>query len=217
MKIKDIKNINRYWIILGIGLGCLVFGVVFGAIWMANPLNQFLGILTIALFMAGVIICIRQFRGRHNIGEGATVNITAPTTVTVKEGEPQPQKQEVIKEGTINSLNIYAGMDADIGKVVAQRVVFEAMVSPMGQPQRCLNLGKDYYVHIWDIKKGRLVPFILPDSKYTDPSILARSLALPAQRKYLRNRESLLRLIGPGLLIVGVLVGFITIIALSGG
>ena len=214
MKIKGIKKINRYWVVLGIGLGCLVFGVVFGAIWMANPLNQFLGLFTIALFIAGVIICIRQFRHRHDIGEVAAVNITV--AAVVKEGE-KPASQEVIGVGTINSLNIYASMDEDIGKVVAQKVVFEAMVSPMGQPQRCLNLGKDYYVHIWDIQKGRLVPFVLPDSKYTDPSILARSLALPAQRKYLRNRESLLRLIGPGLLFVGVLIGFITIIALSGG
>ena len=214
MKIKGIKKINRYWVVLGIGLGCLVFGVVFGAIWMANPLNQALGLLTIALFIAGVILCIRQFRHRHDIGEVTAVNITV--AAVVKEGE-KPASQEVIGVGTINCLNIYAGLDADIGKVVAQKVVFEAMVNPMGQPQRCLNLGKDYYVHIWDIEKGRLVPFILPDSKYTDPSILARSLALPAQRKYLRNRESLLRLIGPGLLFVGVLIGFITIIALSGG
>ena len=114
-------------------------------------------------------------------------------------------------------MNIYAAHDEDIGAVVPQRIVFENVYKPAGQPQRCLNTNKDYYVHMWDIKKSRLVPFVLADRKYTDPSILARYLGLPAQRKYLRNRESLMKLIGPGILAVAVIGAFITIIALSGG
>lgn len=200
--------INPYWLLLGVGIGLFGLAVLVGSLWMANPLNQWLGFLTIALFIGGVVLVIRQVKHRHDVGNKAMVNIRQ---------EPGDSKDQIRANSlTPNSLNIYAAKDEDIGEVVPQRIVFENVYKPLGQPQRCLNTNRDYYVHIWDIGKSRLVPFVLADRKYTDPSILARYLGLPAQRKYLRNRESLMRLIGPGLLAVGVVIGFIAIIALGG-
>ena len=201
--------INTYWLLLGGGIGSLALGVWVGSFWMASPDAIALGFLTIVLFIAGGILIRRQIKHRGDIMGGPLVNIgQASGGDTGKVGK---------NGGAPNSLSIYAGYDEHIGAVVPQRIVFENVYKPMGQPQRCLNTNKDYHVHIWDIPKKQLVPFTLTDRKYTDPSILARYLGLPAQRKYLRNRESLMRLIGPGLLAVGVLAAFVTIIALSGG
>lgn len=200
--------INRYWLLLGGGLVSLGLGVWVGGLWLASPDLLVLGFLTIALFIGGVVLVIRQVKHRHDVGGGATVNIGQV---------PGVGAEQVGGNGsTPNSLNIYAAYDEDIGAVVPKRIVFENIYKPVGQPQRCLNTNKDYYVHIWDITKSKLVPFVLKDRKYTDPSILARYLGLPAQRKYLRNRESLMKLIGPGILAVAVIFALITIIALSG-
>ena len=200
---------NTYWLLLGAGIGSLVLGVWVGSFWMASPDAIALGFLTIVLFIAGGILIRRQIKHRSDIIGGAVVNIGQASGA---------DKGKVGKNGDApNSLNIYAAYDADVKAIVPQRIVFENVYNPMGQPQRCLNTNKDYHVHIWDLKKSQLMPFTLTDRKYTDPSILARYLGLPAQRKYLRNRESLMRLIGPGLLVVGVLAAFVTIIALSGG
>ena len=201
--------INRYWVLLSGGLGLLGLGVWVGGLWLASPDLLALGFLTIVLLIGGVVLVIRQVKHRHDVGGGAMVNIGQVPSVAA---------EQVGGNGsTPNSLNIYAANDEDIGAVVPKRIVFENVYEPVGQPQRCLNTNKDYYVHIWSIEKNKLVPFVLPDLKYTDPSILARYLGLPAQRKYLRNRESLIKLIGPGILAVAVIGAFITIIALSGG
>lgn len=204
-----IPKFNYYWLWLGIGIGSLGLAVWIGSLWLASPDILALGILTIALFGGGGILVKRQIKHRGDIKGEVLVNIGQVSGVS---------NDQVGKNGfKPNSLNIYAIRDEDVGAVVPQRIVFENVYQPLGQPQRCLNTNKDYYIHIWNIEKSRLVPFMLPDRKYTDPSILARYLGLPAQRKYLRNRESLIKLIGPGILAVGVIVGFITIIALSGG
>lgn len=199
---------NRYWLLLVLGVGLLGLGVWVGSIWLASPDIIALGLVTIALFIAGGVLVRRQIKHRYDVKGEVVVNTGQGLG---------PGSRELDKSGARpNSLNIYAGYDEDIGAIVPQRVVFENVYKPVGQPQRCLNTNKEYYIHIWDIERKQLKPFVLADRKYTDPSILARYLGLPAQRKYLRNRESLMRLVGPGLLAVGVIFAFITIIALSG-
>ncbi len=209
---RRLPTINRFWVLAGLAVGLIALSIGVGSMWFANPSNQIMGLLTIALFIGGAWLTRRQIKHRHDIMGDTKVNITSSqTSQTDSEAEHATVKSNGHDE---NSLNIYAVKDGDI--VIAQKIAFEDVYKPVGQPQKCLNTGKFYHVHIWDIAKGRLVPFILPDSKFTDPAIMARYLGLPSQKKYLRHRESLMHYIGPGILAFMCVAGFIAIIALSG-
>jgi len=205
-------TINRYWLLAGLAVGLIALSIGVGSVWFANPTNQIMGLLTVALFIGGAWLTRRQIKHRYDIMGDTKVNIT-PTKTSQADG--------AVEQATVssnghepNSLNIYAIKEGDM--IIAQKIAFENVYEPMGQPQKCLNTGKFYHVHIWDIAKGQLVPFILPDSKFTDPAIMARYLGLPSQKKYLRQRESLMHYIGPGILAIMCVAGFIAIIALSG-
>lgn len=210
-------QINWYWVLMGGGIGSLILSFIIGSYWFTNPPNTFVGLLVVVLLAAGIVLVRRQIKHRHDRGSKTPAVVV---NVDMAAGDLGDVKvaQKVSGNGLVpNSLCIYASYDEDVGAVVPRGVVFQHVDNPMGQPQRCINLGKDFYVHIFDIDKQKLVPFVLPDRKFTDPMILARYLGLPAQRKYLRNRDSLLKYVGPGLLLIGVIGGFIAIIALSGG
>ena len=207
-KTKRLPTINRYWLLVGLAMGLFALSIVLGNFWFANPTNQIVGIITVALFIGGAWLTRRQIKHRHDITGNAKVNIIPAKASPVDSGVEQTT---VPSNGHIpNSLNIYATKNDDV--IMAQKIAFENVYEPMGQPQKCLNTGKFYYVHIWDIAKSRLVPFILPDTKFTDPAIMARYLGLPSQKKYLRHRESLMHYIGPGILAVMCVAGLIAII-----
>ena len=211
-KAKRLPAINSYWLLAGLAIGLVALSILVSKIWFANPTNQILGLVAVALFIGGAWLIRRQIKHRHDIMGNVKVNITSMQTSATDGITTQPT---VSSHGQVpNSLNIYAVKDGD--RVMPQRLAFEYTENPRGQPQRCLNTGKFYYVHIWDIVTGTLKPFMLPDSKFTDPAIMARYLGLPSQKKYLRHRESLMHYIGPGILAVMCIGGFIAIIALSG-
>lgn len=211
-KTRRLPTINRYWLLVGLAVVLFALSIVLGNLWFANPTNQIMGLVTVALFIGGAWLTRRQIKHRHDIMGDVKVNITPDQT---SQADSKVEQTTVPSNGHApNSLNIYATKDGDIVRV--QKIAFENVYQPMGQPQKCLNTGKFYYVHIWDIAKGKLVPFMLPDSKFTDPAIMARYLDLPSQKKYLRHRESLMHYIGPGILAIMCIAGFIAIIALSG-
>ncbi len=214
-------KITRHRVLFVTGIALMGTSFLTGSIWMANPLNQVIGMTTVVLFGAGGFLVWRQFKNRNDDRSEVEVNIiTAAAVESAKakddgKGTPLP-----------NSLNIYATKDGEI--ITPQRIAFEYVEKPMGQPQRCVNTDKYCHVHILDFDKtveregekedntGALKPFLLPDSKFTDPAKMARYLSLPSQQKYLKHRESLMKMVGPGLLMLALIGGFITIIAMGG-
>ena len=167
-------------------------GMVF--MWWSNPTNPFLGLAAIILLAVAVWLGWTLFKpsdSRVVASGGKKVNINA------------------------NVLNIYANVD-DNGNHYAENIEFDYHDNPQGQLWQCMNNGKHYRVNIWDLKLKRLVPFTLPDAKYVDPAFMARYLELPAQRKYLRHHDTMMKYIGPGILALLDVAGFIAIIALSG-
>lgn len=212
---KKVFGLNRYWLLLIAGLLSLTLSIVVGIFWQSVPENQVVGMSVVVLFITGIILIWRQFKHRHEVwGGGVEVNIQTNVGTTESGNKVTPTRLSGGK-GKPNSIVIEATTDETTGKVMPVRIAFANLYEPKGQPVKVLNYNQFYHVQIWDIDRNRYIPFILPDRKFTDPAIMARYLSLPAQRKYLRHRESLMRFVGPGLLAIGVVVGFITIIALS--
>lgn len=190
-------QVNRYWVLFGGGIILALTGIGLLFIWFSMPfsaMQQVVGGITLLTLGSGVYLVRRQLKNRNNRYGGAMV-VTPSSTSQI------PSKSN----GYANSLCIYP-----------DKLIFDNVNEPPGQPQKVLNDGRYYYVLKWNQEINRLEPFILPDSHYTDPSILARYLGLPAQYKYLQNRETLWKFAGPGLLLIGNIAAFIAIIALSG-
>jgi hypothetical protein len=192
---------KNQWLLMGLGLACILMGILAGYYYMQDQRNMFLAILMLAALSGGVYLIITQYRKTGD-------------QVVIIPGQVDGKKSGKIK--VANSLNIYGKKNELTGTYYAEKIAFEMVKDPKGQPQQCINTGKYYYVHIWDIDRGILVPLVLPDTKYTDPAKMARYLELPDQKKYLRHREGLMKYIGPGILALMDAGGFITIIALGG-
>lgn len=182
------KGISKQWLWLGLGFVLLAAGIGLGFLWMQDKRNPFWAFLTLATVAAGVFIIYRNIKPKEK---------SIPVLLPGKK----------ITESVV-CLNIYAKKN-DEGIVYPEQIVFELTTKPEGQPNQCINTGQYYPVNIWDIDKHKLVPFVLPDEKYTDPAFLARYLEQPAQKKYLQHRESLMKYIGPGILAILIIVGFI--------
>lgn len=108
--------------------------------------------------------------------------------------------------GPINSLNIYARKDEDTGQIYPEKIAFEWVDEPEGQPWQCLDDGNWYHLNIWDIVAGKLKPFILPDSQYFDPREFANVITMPAHKKLFERRQSLFQKIAPWIMIVAFLI-----------
>lgn len=196
------KPFSSRWLKALIGVALIGVGIAAGFMWWSSEQNIFFGLITIISLTAGCILAIRNvwqilFHDQDNV----IVGIESP---------------DINKTKTpVNCLNIYAGKNEN-GKNVPWKIVFEYIENPKGQPQQCINDGKWYYVNITDKITGELRPFTLPDARYCPPSLLARYILIPAQRKYLRHRDGWQKFIGPGILGVMNAVGFVAIIALAG-
>lgn len=120
----------------------------------------------------------------------------------------QKSDQEVVIVGTekpttkVNSLNIYATKDDDTGKVYPQKIAFEWVDNPKGQPQQCLNNSQWYYVHMADVLTGELKALILPDSQYFDPREFANVIKMPAHNKLFERKASMLQKVAPWVMVV---------------
>lgn len=109
--------------------------------------------------------------------------------------------------GIVNSLSIYQ-----------EKVVFENVDKPEGFPWRCVGLKGTYYVNIWNVENSKLVPFILPDQQYCDPTVFAqRVLGLPAHRKIFERKPKLLQKLKTVLLVVAIGIVWLLILTTTGG
>jgi len=179
---------------IGGGLLVVILGFFMASLWSTSRDNMVLALLTVLLIPAGAF----------SIYKG----IKRPDSDAVIVGAKKPV-------GPVNSLNIYARRD-ESGKLLADRVVFENVKKPLGQPQQCVNNGNWYHVHIFDLATNKLKPFVLPDNQYFDPAEFANVINMPAHKKLFERKVSLLQKIAPGILLVAFLIAAIALVAVGG-
>lgn len=192
---RDWKYWTKYWkqslYVVG-GLLVLVVGYFCALLWSGQRDNIFLTIGIIVIWPGGVYLLYRGMR--------------SPERDVVIVGSDKPSI------GEVNSLNIYAKMNKDTGKLYPEKVTFEMLLHPEGQPQQCTNNGKWYYVHIWDIAKRRLKPFALPDSQYFDPREFANVIMMPAHKRLFERQASMFQKIAPWIMVFaffGSIIGMV--------
>lgn len=185
---KLIKNKKQIVYIVG-GLICLSVGFVLAMLWSEQRDNMFLTMAIILLFPSGAFLV---YRGWNKTTDIETVIVGQKKVTT-----------------PVNSLNIYAKKDRETGKIYPEKVVFEMLPNPMGQPQQCTNNGKWYHVHIWDLATNKLSPFVLPDSQFFDPREFANVIKMPAHKKLFSRKMSMIQKIGPWVMVVAFLISII--------
>ena len=114
------------------------------------------------------------------------------------------------KKEQVNSLNIYP-----------DKIEFEEVYQPDGQPWKCRNDGRYYFVNIWEKpsfeKPNKCEPFMLPDQQYYEPNLFAeRVLELPAHRRLFRKKNNLMNVVKIGALLLGMVIVWILIITTTG-
>lgn len=192
---QDWRYWRKYWkqslYVVG-GLLALVVGYFLSMLWSGQRDSIFLTIGVIILWPGGLYLLYRGMR--------------SPERDVVIVGSDKPSI------GEVNSLNIYARKNQDTGKIYPEKVAFELVSKPEGQPQECTNNGKWYYVHIWDMAKQRLVPFALPDSQYFDPREFANVITMPAHKRLFERQASMLQKIAPWIMVLaffGSIIGVV--------
>lgn len=198
-KRKTIKT--RQWLLIALGSASIGAGALFFMLWNNSKDNPFFGIIAIGLILYGGYLNYKQI-------------VFQDSAVIVVNGEIAGKTEKVT---VANSLNIYGRKLTVDGKekTVADRVLFEWVDKPLGQVQQCINTGKYYYIHFFDLERQELAPFGLPDAKYVDPAMMARYLEIPSQRRYLKYNNSMAKYIGYGILGLLVGAGFIALIAMG--
>lgn len=209
--------ISRKWMGIGGGIVSILLGIAAGNAWIhLKQGNNFLGIFVMLLIGGGIYGVIWGIR--QGIERGSSVVVVRP------EGDAVPSDKAVVPAetqalelaakgrgvknvaaavvGNVNSLNVYAREGVgDENEIVPVITRFEWTDKPLGQPWKLTNDGHYYYFHVIDIKTGNFRAGTLKDAKYVDPSIFARFLENPAQKRYIEYmRESLAKWIGPGIL-----------------
>ena len=199
LKVKNIGG--RKWWQVFLGLALLGGAILTAIIYMSNPNNMMLAVFFVALGGGGVLFL---FIGLKKRDEG------------IKFVRPGSGKAPV--KINANALNIYYGKDEN-GKVFCDRITFEEMAEKdikSKHPQRCLDDGKWYYVHIYDPNKKELVPFTLPDTQYYDPREMVNPATMPATKKVLKPKPTLGEKLRPVLLVVAIGILGIIFIATGG-
>lgn len=192
--------------LLSLGIALLLIGIAFGFIWINFfPKSPFVAIPTLGGLSGGIYFLWR--------GQGFWSSKEGGESIVLPSGTAP------VPKGRVNSLSIYP--DA---------VKFENFAIPQGQPWKCRNDGKLYFVHIEssafttnkpdpDRAKWTLKPFILPDQKYYDPEVFAtRVLELPAHQRIFTRRQKLLEQLAPGMAALGmVIMAFIILVTTGEG
>jgi len=127
------------------------------------------------------------------------------------------RKQAAFKLTDENSLNLYPVKD-ESGKVHNDRIAFEKKSKEelAGRPWRYRANNQFYYLNQLDLAKQATVPYYLKDGVYVDPADLAGALECRPVRKYLKHRESLMKYVGPAILVIAFVIECIMIIAIGG-
>lgn len=176
---KVMKDFKR-WTYLVAGLVCIFIGVVVGMLWSDQRENMLLTVVVIMAWPGGIYLIYRSFKKSDT--DVVIVGADKPTTA-------------------VNSLNIYAKKDKSTGKIYPEKIAFEWINEPMGQPQQCTNNGRWYYVHIWDIETNLLKAFTLPDNQYFDPREFANVIRMPAHNKLFEQELTLLQKASPFIMV----------------
>lgn len=177
------------WLKLALPAAAVVLGILILILFFAIKGH---GLFFVAGVVMVVLGCIFTFRAWNRRGEGeARVIIT---------GETAPKT-------IVNSLNLHP-----------DKVFFTDMAKPAGQPWKCRNDGKSYYVNKWEWNNdgkttGEYKPFNLPDQQYMDPVVFAqRVLELPAHRRIFTRKQTILQQLSPMMAAGGAIIVWILIL-----
>jgi hypothetical protein len=228
-------NISRRWMVFGLCAALILIGILsFASLLGSRKANPLLGGLAIFTLGGGVIGTLWTWRNgdrlegaskRHIVmrpnepenipTELATLPAERTYAVTAKGRGVKFQAPE--PTGAVNSINVYARKGVSGEKpIVAVAVRWEYVATPFGQPWKLKNDGNAYYFHIIDIETMILRAFELTDSAYVDPTIFARFLENPAQKRYIEfGRESWQKWIGAGLLAAMNAAGLLVLIIMA--
>lgn len=184
---KDIEKIKRplplkQLAYIGGGATSLVVGFIIATAWAVDRSSLLLTMGVIIFWPGGAYLLYRGLK-KTDSEEVVIVGADKPTSI-------------------VNSLNIYAIKDEETDKIYPQKVVFEWVEKPKGQPQQCLNNNRWYYVHIWDIEKLILKAFTLPDTQYFDPREFANVIVMPAHKKLFERQATFMQKIGPFVMVL---------------
>lgn len=171
---KVIKVGGRKWGLVGSGVILLVVGIG-GFAFYSQTLNTFVGMVAVFVLLGGGFL---TYYGLKKNDSGVIIT---------RDG-----KLSKIKA---NSVNIYP-----------DHIAYEDLPADqlLGQPRRCRNDGKYYYVHIQYEVEQKLKQFILPDSTYGDPREFAGCLNIPAHRALAQHSASTLQKIAPFAIVAGI-------------
>lgn len=183
----------RDWLLIVVGGVLLLIGLFIMGLWVANYRESILAALGLPpLFTGGWLLYSRL--ATQNTGTKA--------------------KNKVAYTGKENCINIYGKKSNE--KWRNTDIKFEYAENPEGQPHQLINNGQYYFINWLSKDSNKLEEYPLPDEQGVSPRILARYIELPAQRKYLKHRDSLMKLLGPAVLAILCGVSLIVIIALAG-
>ena len=171
-------------------------------LWIAGAASIIAGFLAFVLYLGNESLTFIGFAGLVGMGGGGYL---------VYRGFSQGAAEVInterhIATKQVNSLDIYE-----------HECLFEQVENPLGQPKRCKNDGKYYYVHIEEPKNDHaLKPFELPDFQYYDPENFGqRVLTLPAHRQLFKRKVKMGQIVSG--VILGVLIGVEVIIMVAMG
>lgn len=183
---------------IGGGLGIFVIGLGFGVAWYVLYRDNIWGVLPALLFILG---------GLWLAFYHATTTLQRNDVIII-DGKPSEKPK-----AQVNSLSLYH-----------DRLLFEDVPNPEGQPWRWRQDGRSYFVlkeQVADEKtneyKGTLKAFNLPDQMYYDPKTFAeRVLELPAHRRVMRRKEKLLEQLKPVFVAIMIVVVGILMVMTTG-
>ncbi len=193
----SLKSILR-WSFLLPSVGLIYLGGWAGMAWGADHTQTILAFGSIGIPLGAAL-------GYWVISKRETDS----SLIVIEGGEPR-------FKGVANSLNIYAEKDKATGKIRPLKVAFEWVERPLGQPYKCLNNDGFFYVHLWNIAKQCLEPFILPDSQYFDPDEFANVLQMPAHRKLFAQQVSMFQKIAIWALVLALGISGIILLVVMG-
>jgi len=171
------KRGGRRWWLVGIGVVVLVLAYWLMTLYGQNRESMALGLVAILSLGGGGFAIYQGFKTK-------TVGVILT---------PGGGKVAIVLDA--NCLNIYPD-HLEFAKLPDKEL--------LGQPQRCHNDNKFYYVHIWEKEKDKLKAFMLPDTTYRDPREFANNLNIPAHRELVKGEVSLVQKIAPFALVAGM-------------
>jgi len=176
---------GRKWWLIAIGAVVVVLGFV-GMFSYIQNMSTMVGFISVVALIGGGACMYFGWKSNNEY-------------ITFSSNNPLDKSRD--KTFIANSMVIYPN-----------QLKFENLPEPalLGQPRRCRNDNKFYYVLIEGSafkgkKPGELVEFTLPDTQYRDPREFANNLNIPAHRRLAQRKANLLEKFSP-LIIIGAMI-----------